>query len=133
MKTSTRSAALILAVGMGLSTVASATTDESMSRQRASEARNTNQPVREQSTSNGWSHTLGTPFRYVGRAGMTVVRSPMIVGETLTGERKFISRDGIMVRTEKSKPDASPAENASVSINMGRGQRVPVIPEDLKP
>ena len=124
MNTSTRSAALILAVGLGLSTVASAITDESMSRQSASEARNTNQPVSEQSR---WRHTLGTPFRYVGRAGTSVVRSPMIVGETLAGERKLVSRNGFLVRTDELKPEAAPAENVAVSINMGRGQRIPVM------
>jgi hypothetical protein len=60
---------------------------------------------------------------------MSVVRSPLIVGETLTGERKFISRDGFMVKTE-SKPEAAPAENSAVSINMGRGQRVPVMADE---
>ena len=129
MNTSTRSAALILAVGLGLSTVASATTDESMSRQRASEARNTNQPAAGQSA-NGWRHTVGAPFRYAGRAGTSLVHSPMIIGETLTGERKFISRDGFMVRTTESKPEAAPAENSAVSINMGRGQRVPVMVDE---
>jgi hypothetical protein len=54
----------------------------------------------------------------------------MIVGETLSGERKLISRDGFMVRSDEmkpEKPDAAPAENAAVSINMGRGQRIPVM------
>jgi hypothetical protein len=125
MNTSTRSAALILAVGLGLSTVATATTDESMSRQRASEARNTNQPAEQ--SAYGWRHTVGAPFRYAGRAGMSLVHSPMIIGETLNGERKFISRDGIMVRSSDLKPDAAPAENSAVSVNMGRGQRVPVM------
>jgi hypothetical protein len=54
----------------------------------------------------------------------------MIIGETLTGERKFISRDGFMVRTTESKPEAAPAENSAVSINMGRGQRVPVMVDE---
>src|SRR4051812_49979396 len=65
MNTSTRSAALILAMGLGLSTVAPATTDEARSRQRASEARNTNQPIPEES-SQEWRHTLGSPFRFAG-------------------------------------------------------------------
>ena len=116
-------------MGLGLSTVAPATTDEARSRQRASEARNTNQPVPEES-SQGWRHTLGSPFRFAGRAGRSVVRSPMIIGETLSGDRKFISRDGFLVRTDASKPDAAPAENSAASMNMGRGQRIPVLPAD---
>jgi hypothetical protein len=122
MKTSIRSAALILALGLGLSSVATAT-DESMSRQRASEARNTNHVAPEGKS--GWRHTVGTPFRYAGRAGMSVVRSPMILGETLMGERTLMSRDGFLVSKSEAKPEASPAENAAVSINMGRGQRIP--------
>jgi len=43
---------------------------------------------------------MGTSFRYAGRAGMTVLRTPVIVGETFKGERKFISRDGLMERAE---------------------------------
>ena len=129
MNTSTRSAALILAASLGLSTVASAT-DESMSRQRASEARNTNQPASKQTTT-GWRHTVEAPFRFAGRAGRTVLRSPLIVGETVTGERKFISRNGFMARANTDlKPEAAPAENSAVSINMGRGQRVPVMADE---
>ena len=79
MNTSTRSAAVILALGLGLNNVASAT-EESMSHQRASEARTKNQPAMEQS-SHGWRHTVDTPFRYAGRARMSVMRSPMMLGE----------------------------------------------------
>ena len=125
MNTLSRNAALLVAIGLGISSVASAT-EESRTHQSASEARNSNQqPVAESNT--GWRHTVGTPFRYAGRAGMSVVRSPMIVGETLSGERKFISRDGFMVRSDEMKPEASPAENSAVSVNMGRGQRIPVM------
>jgi len=54
----------------------------------------------------------------------------MIIGETLSGDRKFISREGFLVRTDASKPDAAPAENSAASMNMGRGQRIPVLPAD---
>ncbi len=61
---------------------------------------------------------------------MSVVRSPLIIGETLAGERTIISRDGFLVKKADATPDAAPAENAAVSINMGRGQRIPVMVKD---
>jgi len=61
-----------------------------------------NQPDTAASSDTAWD-TISTPFRWAGRAGMTVVRSPMIVGETVTGQRKFISKDGMFVREEPAK------------------------------
>jgi len=47
----------------------------------------------------------------------------MIVGETFTGERRFISKNGLLAAGE---PDAAPAEQSQISIPMGRGERVPI-------
>lgn len=54
-------------------------------------------------------------FRYPGRVGSTVVRSPLIVGETVTGKRTFISKKGFF-----QSRGAMPAEE---SLPQGRGQR----------
>lgn len=52
--------------------------------------------------------------RYPGRVGMTVLRSPIIVGETFTGRRSFVSSRGFFQARE---------EAAQASPPQGRGQR----------
>jgi hypothetical protein len=47
----------------------------------------------------------------VGRAGRTIVMSPVILGQTVTGQRKFISKHGLFTRDEEQ----SEKENASRS------------------
>ena len=106
---------------LGMSAVASAAHNDT--HQSAREARNTTTRVNDSREDSLW-HRAGTPFRYAGRTGMTVLRSPLIVGETLTGERRFLSDDGFMRRADDI---AGPAEQATISIPMGRGQRTPVV------
>lgn len=64
--------------------------------------------------------------RYPGRVGHTIVRSPMIVGETLGGERTFMSERGFF-QTKETKYDSLDKESTPErrSIPQGRGQRIP--------
>ncbi len=57
--------------------------------------------------------------RYPGRVGHTVLRSPMIVGETLTGKRTFINSHGLFQTADE--PTTADQRN---SIPQGRGQRI---------
>ena len=93
MKTTNLIVAVLLATGMSASAV-------SQPKPSWQETRGSNAPKSaERGDSSLWD-TMGAPFRYAGRAGMTVLRTPVIVGETIQGERKFISRDGLMERAE---------------------------------
>lgn len=61
------------------------------------------------------SSTTWRVVRYPGRFGSTVVRSPLIMGETVTGKRTFISKKGFF-QTREEIP-------AQESARQGRGQR----------
>ena len=74
-------------------------------------------------------NTVQTPVRYVSRAGRTVVRSPLIIGETLTGKRQFYSSSGFMTPIEEEADDANAPVNANepqLSMPIGRGNRIPI-------
>lgn len=47
---------------------------------------------------------FGYPFKRIGRAGITVLRTPVIIGETLKGDRRLISERGFLVREEMIEP-----------------------------
>ncbi|MGB8167906.1 MAG: hypothetical protein WCF18_10475 [Chthoniobacteraceae bacterium] len=59
--------------------------------------------------------------RYPFRVGSTVMRAPLIVGQTFTGKRTFISERGFFQNSE-GQPAAADQRN---SIPQGRGQRTP--------
>jgi hypothetical protein len=52
--------------------------------------------------------------RYPGRVGMTLIRTPYILGQTFTGKRTFVSERGFFQ-----------ANDDAASTPMGRGQRTP--------
>jgi hypothetical protein len=82
---------------------------------------------RESGVMTAWD-TVTTPFRYVGRAGMTVVRTPLIVGETATGEREFISSRGFFTKTPEDARGSAPVNGNEPELSMpiGRGNRIPI-------
>lgn len=57
--------------------------------------------------------------RYPGRVGHSVLRSPMIVGETFSGKRTFINSHGLFQTADE--PTSADPRN---SIPQGRGQRL---------
>lgn len=42
--------------------------------------------------------TLTYPFRIVGRGAVSLTHTPQIVGDTFRGDRKFISRHGLLTK-----------------------------------
>ncbi len=58
--------------------------------------------------------------RYPFRVGYTVVRTPLILGQTFTGKRTFISDRGFFQTNDEGQPAAADQRN---SIPQGRGQR----------
>ena len=58
--------------------------------------------------------------RYPFRVGYTVVRTPLILGQTFTGKRTFVSNRGFFQTNEESA-----AADQRNTIPQGRGQRSP--------
>jgi hypothetical protein len=72
--------------------------------------------------------TIGSPSEdnmawkvasYPFRAGRTIVRTPLIIGETFTGKRTFVSDRGLFQSNDES------AMEQRNSVPQGRGQRTP--------
>jgi hypothetical protein len=57
---------------------------------------------------------------YPFRAGRTIVRTPLILGETFTGKRTFVSDRGLFQANDES------AIEQRNSVPQGRGQRSPM-------
>jgi hypothetical protein len=71
--------------------------------------------------------TMGTPFRYAGRAGMSVVRTPLIVGEAVTGKRDLVTSRGVLIPKEDGRTrSVFNANEPEFSMPTGRGNRVPI-------
>jgi hypothetical protein len=81
---------------------------------------------RESGLMTAWD-TMGTPFRYAGRAGMSIVRTPVIIGETATGKRDFVTRHGLFLPREDARSSSAINSNEpELSVPTGRGNRIQV-------
>ena len=81
---------------------------------------------RESTMMTAWD-TVGTPFRYAGRAGMSVVRTPIIVRETATGKRDLVTKHGLFLPKEDARSSSViNANEAELSMPIGRGNRIQV-------
>jgi hypothetical protein len=70
-----------------------------------------------QNIASGADAPVSRPMTYPLRAGYTVIRTPLIVGETFTGKRKFISDRGLFQSVEQ------PAKPVRSTMPQDRGQR----------
>ena len=71
----------------------------------------TQQEQRQAETHNAdrFRDTVTYPFRLVGRTGRTIIRTPVIVAETVKGEREFVNESGFFSRKEEARSDANRA------------------------
>ena len=110
-----------LALAVGLSFTATAVGAHNSSHQSAQQDPNLVE------TSMGWTgRTLSKTGQTLSNTGRTVLHTPQIVGETFTGERKLISKDGLFVREYRVSRmmDNDDLEPNSRTIPKGRGDRL---------
>jgi len=64
---------------------------------------------------------LGYPFVMLGRAGGSIMHSPKIASETLSGKRDLVSKRGVMTERDAKKgtPKVSSAPKQSVANTRG--------------
>ena len=132
MKTNTKSklpAALVLALGLCMS--ASAFGDSTPAQRQREEENTRRNPV--QATMDTAGNVFSRTGQIMKNTGRTVLRSPMIVGESLAGDRKFVSREGLFVRTESEEVEGGRAgrsvdsnEERPLMISKGRGEQLRV-------
>lgn len=113
--TSKLPATLAIAFGLSLSVSAFGT----QSRLEKSAERFVRHPF--QTTMTSTERTMHATGRTLSKATRTALNSPMIIGETIRGERKVVTRDGVFVRTE---PVAERLGDERLSIAKGRGDRL---------
>jgi hypothetical protein len=85
-------------------------------KQSAAQARNSNTAPTSETDDSSFAWRVA---RYPGRVGHSVMRSPMIVGETLSGKRTLINTHGLFKTADE--PTSTDQRN---SIPQGRGQRL---------
>jgi hypothetical protein len=123
MKT-TKSMTLALAAMLALG--ASAFADQS-SGQKAKTTKISSSQKTEKTTAKTWDNepmplrVLGYPFVMLGRAGGSIMHSPKIASETLSGKRDLVSKRGVMTERDAKKgtPKVSSAPKQSVANTRG--------------
>src|SRR5262245_876284 len=55
-----------------------------------------------QSSESGAWGTVKSPFVFMGKTGCTILRTPLILGETMVGERKVIGKRGLFMKDEEA-------------------------------
>ena len=126
MKTQTNlTVSLIAALALGFGGEAFAVHNPTHTQQRDKEEMTRNSRRSGDRNENTAWNTVSYPFRMIGRAGNTVLRTPQIISETVAGDRKFISRRGLLAAPE-NREEVSTASQEARSVPMGRGQRHPV-------
>lgn len=120
MKTTSKLAAILV---LAVTTVVPAFAEHNAThreQQRAGRASTETMSARDERGNVVWS-TVSAPFRFIGRSGMTVLRTPVILSETYSGERRMMSKRGFFARNEAAEPAAN--DRPGSSIPEGRGSR----------